>query len=98
MTSIASQHDTIFYYDVFFPLVDFIGAVGIAFLIWYGGYRVMQHALTLGALFAFISTRFLIHRSRYLRQIQRFAGAVVLSHRIFKALDTRSLLPLRRTR
>src|SRR6266542_239157 len=51
--------DTIFYYAVFFPLVDFIGAVGIALIIWYGGYRVMQNSpghtvLTLGALVAFI--------------------------------------------
>src|SRR6266850_2018397 len=42
--------ETIFYYAVFFPLVDFIGAVGIALIIWYGGYRVMNHALSLGAL------------------------------------------------
>src|SRR5207247_11454948 len=34
--------DTIFFYAVFFPLVDFIGAVGIALIIWYGGYCVMQ--------------------------------------------------------
>ena len=34
--------ETIFYYAVFFPLVDFIGAVGIALIIWYGGYGVMQ--------------------------------------------------------
>jgi ABC-type multidrug transport system fused ATPase/permease subunit len=49
--------DTIFYYAVFFPLVDFIGAVGIALVIWYGGYRVMQNTpentvLSLGALVA----------------------------------------------
>ena len=35
--------ETIFYYAVFFPLVDFIGAVGVALIIWYGGYRVMQN-------------------------------------------------------
>ncbi len=51
--------DTIFYYAVFFPLVDLIGAVGVALIIWYGGYRVMQNTpgytvLTLGALVAFI--------------------------------------------
>src|SRR5438046_297107 len=51
--------DTIFYYAVFFPLVDFIGAVGIALIIWYGGYRVMHNTtahtvLTLGALVGFI--------------------------------------------
>src|SRR4029450_13835991 len=35
--------ETIFYYAVFFPLVDLIGAVGVALIIWYGGYRVMQN-------------------------------------------------------
>ena len=35
--------DTIFYYAVFFPLVDLIGAIGIALVIWYGGYRIMQN-------------------------------------------------------
>ncbi len=54
--------DTIFYYAVFFPLVDLIGAAGVALIIWYGGYRVMQNTpghtvLTLGAFAIFrIST------------------------------------------
>src|SRR5256714_2301319 len=39
--------DTIFYYAVFFPLVDLIGAVGIALILWYGGYRVMHNVLSL---------------------------------------------------
>src|SRR5919205_223762 len=34
--------ETIFYYAVFFPLVDLIGAVGVALIIWYGGHRVLQ--------------------------------------------------------
>jgi ATP-binding cassette subfamily B multidrug efflux pump len=46
--------ETIFYYAVFFPLVDFIGAVGIALIIWYGGHGVMRGALTIGGLVAFI--------------------------------------------
>src|SRR5918993_1273424 len=33
--------DTIFYYALFFPLVDLIGAIGIALIIWYGGYFVL---------------------------------------------------------
>src|SRR6266700_2294408 len=59
--------DTIFFYAVFFPLVDFIGAVGIALIIWFRGYRVMQNStahtvLTLRALVAFIqSSGFLFH-------------------------------------
>jgi ATP-binding cassette subfamily B multidrug efflux pump len=73
--------DTIFYYAVFFPLVDLIGAIGVALIIWYGGYRVMQntpgahgaharrargfHSVFAGAVSA---------DSRHFRQVQRAAG------------------------
>jgi ATP-binding cassette subfamily B protein len=81
--------DTIYYYAVFFPLVDFIGAIGIALIIWYGGYRVMGHALSLGALVAFIQySGFLFQPIRDISdKYNVLQGAVVASHRIFKALD-----------
>src|SRR5882672_7336725 len=86
--------DTIFYYAVFFPLVDFIGAVGIALIIWYGGYRVMQNTpghtvLTLGALVAVIQySSFLFQPIRDISdKYNVLQGAVVASHRIFKTLD-----------
>ena len=80
---------TIFYYAVFFPLVDFIGAVGIALIIWYGGYNVMHGALTLGAWFAFIQySGFLFQPIRDISdKYNVLQGAVVASHRIFKAID-----------
>jgi ATP-binding cassette, subfamily B, multidrug efflux pump len=86
--------ETIFYYAVFFPLVDLIGAIGIALIIWYGGYRVMQNTtqntvLTLGALVAFIQ-----YSQRLFQPIRDISdkynvlqAAVVASHRIFKTLD-----------
>jgi ATP-binding cassette, subfamily B, multidrug efflux pump len=86
--------ETIFYYAVFFPLVDFIGAVGIALIIWYGGYRVMQNTpghtvLTLGALVAFIQySGFLFQPIRDISdKYNVLQAAVVASHRIFKTLD-----------
>jgi ATP-binding cassette subfamily B protein len=81
--------DTIFYYAVFFPLVDFIGAVGVALIIWYGGYRVMQNALSLGALVAFIQySSFLFQPIRDISdKYNVLQAAVVASHRIFKTLD-----------
>ncbi|MEP6570755.1 MAG: ABC transporter ATP-binding protein [Acidobacteriota bacterium] len=86
--------DTIFYYAVFFPLVDFIGALGIALIIWYGGYRVMQNTpghtvLTLGALVAFIQySSFLFQPIRDISdKYNVLQAAVVASHRIFKTLD-----------
>jgi len=90
----AANIDTIFYYAVFFPLVDFIGAVGIALIIWYGGYRVMSNTpahtvLTLGALVAFIQySSFLFQPIRDISdKYNVLQAAVVASHRIFRTLD-----------
>src|SRR5437870_4050211 len=86
--------DTIYYYAIFFPLVDLIGAVGIALIVWFGGYRVMQNTpghtvLTLGALVAFIQYSGSLFQP--IRDISDkynvLQGAVVASHRIFKTLD-----------
>ena len=86
--------DTIFYYAVFFPLVDFIGATGIALIVWFGGYRVMQNTpahtvMTLGALVAFIQySGFLFQPIRDISdKYNVLQAAVVASHRIFKTLD-----------
>ncbi|HEV7397166.1 MAG TPA: ABC transporter ATP-binding protein [Pyrinomonadaceae bacterium] len=81
--------DTIFYYAVFFPLVDFVGAIGIALIVWFGGYRVMHGALSLGALVAFIQYSGSLFQP--IRDISDkynvLQAAVVASHRIFRALD-----------
>jgi ATP-binding cassette subfamily B protein len=86
--------DTIFYYAIFFPLVDLIGAIGIALIIWYGGYRVMQNTeghtvLTLGALVAFIQySQALFQPIRDISdKYNVLQAAVVASHRIFRTLD-----------
>src|ERR1043165_2535758 len=86
--------DTIFYFAVFFPLVDLISAVGVALIIWYGGYRVMQntpqHAvLTIGALVAFIQySQQLFQPIRDISdKYNVLQAAIVASHRIFKTLD-----------
>ncbi len=86
--------ETIFYYSVFFPLVDLIGAVGIALIIWYGGWRVMHNTaantvLSLGALVAFIQySQQLFQPIRDISdKYNVLQAAVVASHRIFKTLD-----------
>ncbi|HLM57487.1 MAG TPA: ABC transporter ATP-binding protein [Pyrinomonadaceae bacterium] len=86
--------ETIFYYAVFFPVVDFIGSLGVALIIWYGGWRVMQNTpagevLSIGALVAFIQ-----YSQRLFQPIRDisdkynvFQAALVASHRIFRTLD-----------
>ncbi|HYE72390.1 MAG TPA: ABC transporter ATP-binding protein [Blastocatellia bacterium] len=82
--------DTIFYFAVFYPLVGLISAIGIAALIWYGGGLVVQNAITLGTLVAFVQ-----YTQRLWMPIQDISdkynilqSAVVASERIFKLLDT----------
>jgi ATP-binding cassette subfamily B multidrug efflux pump len=86
--------DTIYYYAVFFPLVDLIGAAGVALIIWYGGYRVMQNSpghtvLSLGALVAFIQySGFLFQPIRDISdKYNVLQAAIVASHRFFRTLD-----------
>ncbi|MCP9496035.1 MAG: ABC transporter ATP-binding protein/permease [Pyrinomonadaceae bacterium MAG19_C2-C3] len=86
--------DTIFYYAIFFPLVDLIGAVGVALIIWYGGYRVMsntpvQEVLSLGALVAFIQySQQLFQPIRDISdKYNVLQAALVASHRIFRLFD-----------
>jgi ATP-binding cassette subfamily B protein len=86
--------ETIFYYAVFFPLVDFIGAIGVALIIWYGGWRILHNTpvhtvLTLGALVAFIQySQQLFQPIRDISdKYNVLQAAVVASYRIFKTLD-----------
>jgi len=82
--------DTIFYYAVFYPLVNLISAIGIAAVVWYGGGQVIQNAITIGTLVAFLQ-----YTQRLWQPIQDisdkynvFQAAVVASERIFRLLDT----------
>ena len=86
--------ETIFYYAVFIPTVDLIGSFGVALIIWYGGWRVMQNTplntvLSLGALVAFIQySQQLFQPIRDLSdKYNLLQAAVVASHRIFNTLD-----------
>src|SRR5438874_4825075 len=40
--------ESIFYYAVFYPAIEAISSLASALIVWYGGGRVIQHALTLG--------------------------------------------------
>jgi ATP-binding cassette, subfamily B, multidrug efflux pump len=82
--------DTIFYYAVFYPMVNLISAIGIAAIVWYGGGKVIQNAITIGTLVAFLQ-----YTQRLWQPIQDisdkynvFQAAVVASERVFRLLDT----------
>lgn len=87
--------ETIFYYSVFYPLVDFIGAIGIAVVIFaygYGsisGFSASGTALTVGILASFI--QYSLQLFQPIRDLSDkfnvLQAAIVASHRIFILLD-----------
>ena len=82
--------DSIFYYAVFYPAIEVIGALASALIIWFGGIWTMQGALTLGSLVAFLqySQRFFRPISDMSEKFNVLQAAMASSERIFKLLDT----------
>jgi ATP-binding cassette, subfamily B, multidrug efflux pump len=81
--------DSIFYYAVFYPAIEIIGALASALTIWYGGGSVLQGSLTLGSLVAFLlySQRFFRPISDMSEKFNILQAAMASSERIFKLLD-----------
>ena len=81
---------SIFYYAVFYPAIEVIGALAAALLIWFGGGWTMQGTLTLGSLVAFLlySQRFFRPISDMSEKFNVLQAAMASSERIFKLLDT----------
>jgi ATP-binding cassette subfamily B multidrug efflux pump len=93
--SINDEHlkanlDGIVAYAWFYPTIELLSSIAIALIIWYGGGQVMQGALTLGALVAFMQ-----YSNRFFQPIQDMSekynilqAAMASSERLFKLLDT----------
>jgi ATP-binding cassette subfamily B multidrug efflux pump len=81
--------DTIFYYAVFYPAVEIIGALGIGLIIWYGGGQVVRGVATIGMLVAFIqlARSFYEPISDISEKYNILQSAMASSERIFKLLD-----------
>ncbi len=82
--------DSIFYYATFYPLIEIVGALATALIIWFGGAWVQAGPLTVGSLVAF-----LLYAQRFFRPISDMSekfnvlqGAMASSERIFQLLDT----------
>ena len=81
--------DTIFYYAVFYPAVEIVGAIGIGLIIWYGGGQVIRGVATIGTLVAFIqlARSFYEPISDISEKYNILQSAMASSERIFKLLD-----------
>ena len=80
---------SITYYALFFPVIEVFTAAALALIIWYGGGEVIQGAVTVG-----VVTAFLQYARRFFRPIQDLSekynllqGAMASSERVFQLLD-----------
>lgn len=83
---------SIFYYAIFFPTVELIGAISTGLIIWYGGGQAIQEVISVGVLIAFIQ-----YSEMFFRPIRDLSEkynilqqAMASSERIFEVLDTKS--------
>ncbi len=82
---------SIFYYAVFYPAIDVLAAIAVALILIYGGSRVLEGTLTVGALVAFIqyTDRFWRPISDLSEKFNILQSAMASSERIFQLLDTK---------
>jgi len=81
-------------FAVFRPLIEIIGSLGIALLIWYGGGKVISETLSLGSLVAFLSYIQMFFRPiRDLSEKYNIMQAAMASaERIFLLLDEQPMI------
>ncbi len=70
------------------PLMEVLAAVGVMAILWYGGYRVVQGAMTPGALFSFVTATLMLYGP--VRKLSRIANlyqqTMPSADRIFEVL------------
>ena len=85
---------SVFYYAVFFPVVELLSAITFALIIWYGGGEVIQAKLTIGVLLAFFQYTEMFWRP--VRDLSEkyniLQAAMASSERIFKLVDNDTLI------
>jgi ATP-binding cassette subfamily B protein len=85
---------TVFYFALFYPVIEFVGAFAIALVIWRGGIFKLEGLTTFGALVAFIQYAQMFFRpiSDLSEKYNVLQQAMASSERIFKLLDTPVLI------
>lgn len=72
------------------PLMECLGAVGVATVVWYGGHQVMAGHTTPGTFFSFLTALFMLYEPvrKFSRLNNVIQGALAAAERTFSILDT----------
>ena len=81
---------SVWYYSVFFPIVEILSSISLGLLVWYGGLNAFLGKVSLGEIIAFV-----MYITMLFRPIRMLADrfntlqmGIVSSERVFKLLDT----------
>ncbi len=87
--------DATWNFSQFYPTIQFLGTVGVAVLLWYGGGQVIRSAATLGVLIAAIqyAERFFDPIRDLSDKFNILQAAMASSERIFRVLDEPATVP-----
>jgi ATP-binding cassette subfamily B multidrug efflux pump len=85
---------SIWYYSIFFPVVDLLSAISIAAIVWWGGRGILYHNESFGTVVEFIMyINMLFGPIRQLAdKFNTLQMGVVSSQRIFKVFDTKTFI------
>jgi ATP-binding cassette subfamily B multidrug efflux pump len=86
---------SIFYYALFYPGVELIGALAVGLIVWYAGGNALGGAITLGTVMAFLQFNEMFWRP--IRDLSEkyniMQTAMASSERVFKLLDDKTIIP-----
>ena len=87
--------ETIWYYSIFFPVVEMLTAISVGVILWYGGREIVeQDNVSLGHIISFILYIHLLFRP--IRQLADKFGTlqtgIIASERVFEVLDSEEVI------
>ena len=85
---------SIFYYALFYPGVDLIGALAVGLIVWYAGVDALDGSITIGTVMAFLQFNEMFWRP--IRDLSEkyniMQTAMASSERVFKLLDDKTFI------
>ncbi len=89
-----ANFQSIRYDALLFAVVETVGSIAIGVIIWYGSGQVLQDAITLGVLVAFIEymQKFFVPIRNLAQKYNQFQSAIASGERIFQLLDNQDQL------
>jgi len=82
---------TVKYVEISSPLMEFVGAFGLAMIVWYGGMKVINDQISPGSFFSFMAALFMLYAPvrKLSRSNNKLQQAIAAALRVFYIIDTK---------